>query len=101
MLVQNINEFNGLTRPFFERYNIVRAAVFGSFARGKNKKNSDVDLLVSFGDKYDLWDIIGLKQDLEETLGRKVDLLTYASLNKDCEFSQMILKEAKIIYEKN
>jgi predicted nucleotidyltransferase len=56
--------------------------------------------LVSFRDKYDLLDIIGLKQDLEELLGREVDLLTLNSLKND-EFGNIVRSEARKIYEKN
>jgi predicted nucleotidyltransferase len=41
---------------------------------------ADIDLLVDFSGKYDFLDIIGLKRDLEEVLGCKVDLLTFNSL---------------------
>jgi len=100
MPVQEILEVNELARPLFEQYRINRVAVFGSFVRGDVKKESDIDILVSFEDKYDLFDIIGLKQDLEEILGRKVDLLTFNSLKND-EFSRIIQREARTIYEKS
>jgi predicted nucleotidyltransferase len=100
MPVQKILEVNELARPLFERYKVNRVAVFGSFVKGTVKKNSDIDILVSFEDKYDLFDIIGLKQDLEEVLGRKVDLLTFNSLKND-EFSRIVQKEARTIYEKS
>ncbi|MDO8549484.1 MAG: nucleotidyltransferase domain-containing protein [Ignavibacteria bacterium] len=100
MIVQDISQLNTLAKPLFDQYNISKAAVFGSFAHGSAKKKSDIDLLIAFIGVYDLFDIIGLKQDLEEACGRKVDLLTYSSLT-DNEFSKIILQEAKIIYEKN
>lgn len=57
---------------------VKKAALFGSFARGEASKNSDLDLLIEFkGKKKDLWDHISLVQELEETLHRKVDVLTY------------------------
>ena len=90
MLVRDIDQLNVLAKPLFEQYKVSHAAIFGSFSRGDVKKKSDIDLL----------DIVGLKQDLEEVFGRKVDLLTYASLSNN-EFSQAILQEAKTIYEKN
>jgi len=98
--VKELFEINEIARPLFEQYKVRRIAVFGSFARGSVEKESDIDLLVSFEDKYDLFDIIGLKQDLEELLGRKVDLLTFNSLGDD-EFSRMVQREAKTIYEKS
>jgi len=49
--------------------------VFGSVARGEASEASDVDFLVDFPPNYSLLDRIGLKQDLEDLLGRKVDVV--------------------------
>lgn len=49
--------------------------VFGSVRRGSAKRASDLDLLVSFMPKASLFDHIGLKLDLEELIGRKVDVV--------------------------
>ncbi len=50
--------------------------VFGSFARGDAGERSDLDLLVDFDPQSSLYDRIGLKQDLEDLLGRPVDVLS-------------------------
>ena len=54
--------------------------VFGSVARAKNREDSDVDLLVEFESGKTLFDLIGLKLDLENLLGVKVDVVTPNSL---------------------
>ncbi len=74
--------------------------IFGSFARGDAQLSSDIDMIITFAEKYDLLDIIGLKQDLEAVFNRPVDLLTYKSLKND-NFATIVLGEAKLIYEKN
>jgi len=56
-------------------------AVFGSYARGEEKPDSDLDLLVRFGKKLTLFDLIGLEQDLTDALGIKVDLVTENALS--------------------
>jgi len=58
---------------------VTKAGVFGSFARGEAKKRSDVDILIKFNG--DLFDLAGLEIELEKKVGRKVDLITYASIN--------------------
>ena len=60
---------------------VSNASIFGSFARGEMKKNSDIDLLIKFKGSKSLLDLAGLKLILEDSLGRKVDLLTYNSLH--------------------
>lgn len=55
--------------------------VFGSIARGEDRADSDVDLLVEMEDDRSLLDLVGLEQDLEDLLGRDVDVLTDASIH--------------------
>ena len=50
--------------------------VFGSYARGEENDNSDLDILIDFDIKVDLLELIGLEQELSELLGIKVDLVT-------------------------
>ena len=61
---------------------VKRAALFGSFARGDATEDSDIDLLIEFkGKKKSLLDLAALKIQLQENLGKNVDLLTYNSLH--------------------
>ena len=54
--------------------------VFGSVVRDDNREDSDVDLLVEFDPGKTLFDLIGLKLDLEILLGVTVDVVTPNSL---------------------
>ncbi|HHT9155409.1 MAG TPA: nucleotidyltransferase family protein [Candidatus Tripitaka sp. YC43] len=67
--------------PILRRYDVIRASVFGSFVRGEMGDGSDIDILVEFKGEKSLLDLAGLKIELEELLGRKVDVLTYNSLH--------------------
>lgn len=62
-----------------KKHNIKKASIFGSFAKGTNKKDSDLDILVDF--KGTLLEFIALKNEIEKKLGKKVDLVTYKSLH--------------------
>ena len=79
----------------FRKYGITKAAVFGSYARGEQKKNSDIDLLVELGKSSTFFDFIGLQMELEAALGKKVDLITYNSLHH--LLKDIILNEQKPI----
>lgn len=77
------------------RYSVKRAAIFGSFVRGETKKNSDIDILVKIDKDISLLDFIGLKLELEEALGRKVDLVEYQAIKP--LIKEKVLKEQLII----
>ncbi len=60
-----------------KKYNIRRAGIFGSYVRGEEKKSSDIDILIRPTKNMSLLDISGLKIELENVLGRKVDIISY------------------------
>jgi predicted nucleotidyltransferase len=62
-------------RGALKRYGVKSLALFGSTARDKMRKRSDIDVLVQF-DKSTWANYIGLKFYLEDLLGREVDLVT-------------------------
>ena len=61
---------------------IIGVYLVGSYARGEQKKNSDIDILIEIpkGRKFSLFDLVGVQLDLEKILGKKVDILTYDSI---------------------
>ena len=58
-----------------KRYGASNLRVFGSVARDEAGPGSDIDLMVDFRPGWTLWDLIGLKQDLEDLLGCQVDVV--------------------------
>ena len=66
--------------PILKAAGVRRAAIFGSLARGEATDESDVDLLIDPPEHASLLDIVGLKLDLEDKLGRKVDVVEYDAL---------------------
>lgn len=58
------------------KYGVCNVRIFGSFARGEQQKTSDVDLLVDLPKGMTLFELSGLKIDLEEALKRKVDVVS-------------------------
>lgn len=66
--------------------------IFGSVAKGEEREDSDVDFLVDMNSDRSLLDRIGLIQDLEDLLGRKVDVATVKGLRE--YFRERILSQA-------
>lgn len=58
-----------------------RVRVFGSMARGEQGPTSDIDLLVEMEPGRTLLDLMNLEEDLEQLLGRPVDVVTEGALN--------------------
>ncbi len=63
------------------RNGVKRAAFFGSIVRGEMTAESDVDILIEFEGRKSLLDLAHLKNELEDAINRRVDLLTYRSLH--------------------
>ncbi len=81
------------------RHDVSFLGVFGSVAKGEETAGSDVDLLVRFAKRKSLLDLVRIERELSEALGRKVDLLTEASISP--HLRERILKEMITLYDEN
>jgi len=68
-----LRQFKEMNR---NKYNIIRIGLFGSAARGDISEKSDIDVVVQL-EKQELFDLIGIKLDLEEQLRQRVDIVSY------------------------
>ena len=89
-------------REYFKTQPVLKAWLFGSFARGEETEDSDVDILVVFdqtsGSGVSLLRHIAIALGLEDLLGKKVDLITDGTLSP---FAQTTADKDKIlIYER-
>jgi len=82
--------------PILKKNSVTRAGIFGSVARGEASNESDVDILVEFGERKGLFDLVRLERELKVILGRKVDLLTYDSINHLLR-EKILLEEVRIL----
>ncbi|MEF8836155.1 MAG: nucleotidyltransferase family protein [Candidatus Thermoplasmatota archaeon] len=62
-----------------EKYNISEIGIFGSYVREDHDEASDIDILVEFSEPIG-WEIVDLKEELEELLNKSVDLVTKDAL---------------------
>lgn len=89
-------EINTKILDILKPFQPIRVGVFGSYSRGEMNEESDIDILYSFQKKITLFDLVGLKLDLEDALNRKIDLVSEKGINK--YIKPYILKDLKIIY---
>ena len=93
-----IEEVRQKAYPILKKSGVTYAAVFGSLARGEDRPDSDVDILVRLGRPTGMISYMRLIESLEESIHKKVDLVTEQSLNKYVR--PYVLSDLKTIYEK-
>ncbi len=92
----SIEDLRKIINPIAEKYHVSKVFLFGSFARGDNHENSDVDLRIDKGDLKGMFALCGFYTEVEEALQMKVDLITTGSLEDD--FLRKIEKEEVLLY---
>lgn len=91
----SIASIENVVVPILKQYGVSRASLFGSVVHGKLGPDSDIDLLVDMPAGASLIDLASLGLDLEQALGRKVDILTYNSIHP--RLRERILAEQVVI----
>lgn len=90
--------FDLLSQNFLQMRNdfgVEKMGVFGSFARGEQRSESDIDILVEFSHPVGMIDFIRIENRLQDLLGIKVDLVTRNALKKN--IGQRILTEVQYV----
>ena len=89
-----------LIADYFKTQPVLKAWLFGSFSRGEEHENSDVDILVVYdrSQPIGLFKIASMNVDLEDILGRQVDLVEEKSLFPWVVDS--VMKDRQLIYER-
>lgn len=77
----DLNQIKSKALPVLKEGGVTRAAIFGSYVRGEEREDSDIDILIDFPRGRGLFEFAGLGLELEKALGKKVDLVTYNSLH--------------------
>lgn len=94
-MVLNIQSIKELALPILKKNKVKRAGIFGSYTSGKQKKKSDIDIIivppkgVGFG-------FAGIQYELQGALKKKVDLVTYNSLHPSLK-KKILAEEVRIL----
>ena len=84
-------------RVLCQEHKVERLRIFGSAARGEERADSDIDLLVDFSVPVGFFELIELEERLAEFFGRSVDLLTERGLSPYLRDS--ILSDAQVLFD--
>ena len=94
---KEIEEIKSKILPVLKKNKVTKAGIFGSYSRGEQKKDSDIDIVVNIDDKnMSLLGFIGLIRILEEVLKKKVDLVEYNAIKPRIK-ERILNEEIRII----
>ena len=79
--VLTLDEIKKKAVPILKKNDVEFAGIFGSYARGEARPDSDVDFIYRYKTPKSLLDTIGLKNDLSEAFGLKVDLVSEKAIH--------------------
>jgi len=95
--IRQLDELKRTIVPILKRNGVVKAGIFGSYARGEATKDSDVDILIKIrSKKFSLFDLVGLEIEIEDKVGRKVDLVEYEVIHPKLK-EQILHDEVRIL----
>lgn len=83
---------------YLKPYQPERIGIFGSWARGENKPDSDLDILIKLSKPVSLWTFVQIEHELSEVLEVKVDLVSEGGLTNEL-LKQYIFRDLKVISE--
>jgi predicted nucleotidyltransferase len=102
MTIQNLDLPMGQIKELCDRWHIVEFALFGSVLRDDFRPDSDIDILITFAPdaRKGLLTLARIKHELEELLGREVDVLTKKSIEQSHNSIRKhnILQSAQVLY---
>ncbi|MAT53540.1 MAG: nucleotidyltransferase [Saprospirales bacterium] len=91
---QIADEVLRLLKPYAPK----KVGIFGSYARGENTSESDLDILISFKNRIGLLKLVQIQQELSDKLGIEVDLITENSL-KNPTLKSLIEKDLIVVFD--
>ena len=96
MFPMNVADIRDKIQPLLEKHRISYAGVYGSVARGEDKADSDIDLLVTIDAPMGLFTFAGIQLALQDILKRPVDLVSTSAVKQNIK--KYIINDLKDLY---
>jgi len=99
--IYSIEKIRDIVTPIAKQYGVQRIFLFGSYANGNATATSDIDLCIDSSNLKSLFVLGGFYADLEDALGKSIDIVTESSLryNTDVHFIDNLRKDRLLIYD--
>jgi uncharacterized protein len=101
--IPNLNISQAKIADYCQRWQITKMELFGSVLRHDFRPDSDIDVLVTFAPdaRWTLFDMVDIRDEFIQLVGRDADLLTRKSIERSPNYirRKAILESARVIYE--
>ena len=111
--IYTFEEIKKITKVIFEKYNIKKAYLFGSYARGEAKVDSDIDIMIvkENSNISTLLNLAEFETELEKVLNKKIDVIIEETYTKEIDnenkygklakelFYKQVIKDRKVLYD--
>ena len=97
--VYSIEEIKRKLEPIFRAAPIKKAILFGSYAKGQQHSNSDVDIVIDSEGKIRGLDFFGVLEDVTVCLDKQVDLIEKYQIHENSPIYHVIEEEGVVLYE--
>jgi predicted nucleotidyltransferase len=98
--IYTVEEISRILSPVFERSGVVRAVLFGSYAKNLASQDSDIDIVVEVEDWVDDLDFCGISVDVSDSIGKEIDFLALSDFAVNSATHGEIKEGGRVIYEK-
>ena len=99
-MTYTIDEIKNKLTPIFEQNGILKAVLFGSYAKGEATEQSDVDIVAHVDDEMSIFDFAEISGFVEDALGKKVDFLYGYDVIPGGKVDVELQKDGVILYAK-
>lgn len=96
--IYSIPEIKHILSPIFDKYEVNKAILFGSYSKATATENSDIDLLVDSGLRG--LRFVGLSEDIREALDKDIDVFDVTHIEPKSRIEDEIRSTGVIVYEK-
>ena len=97
--ILTIDEIKTKLHPIFKAAPIYRAILFGSYAKGNQTDNSDIDIIVDSRGQLLNIDFYGVLEDITTELGKRIDLMEVSELKESSAIKSIVEREGVVLYD--
>ena len=97
--IYSIDEIESGTRDIFNKNNVIRAYLFGSYANGTPCEESDIDIALDTGGNISFLRVCGVIEELVQAFNKDIDLFDFREIEEGSSIMNEIMQKGVLLYE--